>query len=97
MAGEQSVRPFQQHKPRARGLSRGADKTEEEPNDMLVTIEGGMLPRDVVERDAETARVDAEQEETDDVEVDEEGVEKTTVNRATLSWVDFSHMVICVD
>ena len=53
MPGNTSVRPFQHSAPKKKGLSQ---ETEEEPDDMLVTVDGKMLPKDVVERDAETAR-----------------------------------------
>ena len=63
MAGEQSVRPFQQHKTGRRGLSHKTVEAEEEPDDMFVTTDGEMLPKDVGKRDAKTARIDAEDEQ----------------------------------
>lgn len=78
MAGEQSVRPFQQHRTGRRGLSHKVDEADEEPDDMFVTTDGEMLPKDVVERDAETARTDAEDEQ-DGAAVGNEEVEEAVI------------------
>ena len=40
--------PVRPHSTRKKGLSH-----EEEPNDVLITVDGEMLPKDLVERDAE--------------------------------------------
>ena len=61
MAGTNSVRPFRQQASKEKGLSQ-----DEEPNDVLITVDGEMLPKDVVERDAETARIDVEDDEGED-------------------------------
>ena len=71
MAGEQSVKPLQQRKAGRRGLSRKIEEAEEEPDGMFVTTDGEILPKDVVERDAETARINVE-DEPDGVEAGEE-------------------------
>ena len=65
-AGE-SVRPVQQSA-RHEGLSQDGPSEE----DAYITIEGEVLPKDVAEHDAETARIDMDEDKEEEEEEQED-------------------------